>query len=170
MFGRNKPMRLFKPGKARRELSRIEARAGEEYAALYKGGRAKALDRAEEVAQEKVAEAAQKSESEIAREQAKVEADFWDKVKRVARQVPFLEDLIAAYYAMRDPATPLQARAALVFGLMYFLWTFDIIPDFLGVIGFADDATVLATIISQVGGSITEAHREKARAALGVEV
>ncbi|MGJ3232195.1 MAG: YkvA family protein [Oceanicaulis sp.] len=168
MFGRDKPLRIFKPGKGEKELSRIEARAVGEYAPLYKGGRAKALDRAEEVAQEKVAEAEAKTEAEVAREQAKVEANFWDKLKRVARQIPFLEDLLAAYYAMRDPQTPLQARAALVFGLMYFLWTFDIIPDFLGVMGFADDGTVLATIIAQVGGSITDEHRAKAREALGV--
>ena len=170
MFGRDKPPRVFRPGKADRELSRIEARAAEEYAPLYKDGRAKALDRAEEVAREQVAEATAKSEAEVAREQAKVEANFWDKLKRVARQIPFLEDLIAAYYAMRDPATPLPARAALVFGLLYFLWTFDIIPDFLGVLGFADDGTVLATIISQVGGSITEEHRRRAREVLGVTV
>ncbi|MEQ8434703.1 MAG: YkvA family protein [Oceanicaulis sp.] len=170
MFGRQTGLRLFKPGKGEKALSRIEQRAGEAYAPLYKDGRAKALDRAEEVAQEKVAEAKAKTEAEVAKDQAKVEANFWDKLKRVARQIPFLEDLIAAYYAMRDPATPLQARAALVFGLLYFLWTFDIIPDFLGVVGFADDGTVLATIIAQVGGSITEAHREKAREALGVEV
>lgn len=168
MFNRDKPLRLFKPGKGARELSRIEARAADEYATLYRDGRAKALDRAEEVAQEKVAEAREKTEAEVAKEQAKVEANFWDKLKRVARQIPFLEDLLAAYYAMRDPTTPLQARAALVFGLLYFLWTFDIIPDFLGVMGFADDGTVLATIIAQVGGSITEEHRERAREALGV--
>jgi uncharacterized membrane protein YkvA (DUF1232 family) len=170
MFGRDKPLRLFKPSRAQRELLRIEARAGEDYAVLYKDGRAKALDRAEDVAQEKIAEAAQKTEAEVARDQAKVEANFWDKLKRVARQIPFLEDLLAAYYAMGDPATPLHARAALVFGLVYFLWTFDIIPDFLGVMGFADDGTVLATIIAQVGGSITEDHRVKAREVLGVQV
>lgn len=168
MFRRDKPLRIFKPGKGAKALARIEARAADEYAALYRPGRARALDRAEEVARERVAEAEAKTEAEVARDQARVEASFWDKLRRAAREIPFLEDLLAAYYAMRDPATPLQARAALVFGLMYFLWTFDIIPDFLGVMGFADDGTVLATIIAQVGGSITEQHREKAREALGV--
>jgi uncharacterized membrane protein YkvA (DUF1232 family) len=67
--------------------------------------------------------------------------------------------LLAAYYAMRDPETPLQARAALVFGLLYFLWVFDIIPDFLGILGYADDGTVLTTIIVQVGAAITDEHR-----------
>jgi uncharacterized membrane protein YkvA (DUF1232 family) len=61
----------------------------------------------------------------------------------------------------------LQARAALVFGLLYFLWVFDIIPDFLGILGYADDGTVLATIIVQVGAAITDEHRRQAREALG---
>ena len=59
-------------------------------------------------------------------------------------------------------------RAALALGLLYFLWIFDIIPDFLGFVGYADDGTVLTTIILQVGGAITDAHRAKAREALGM--
>ncbi|MFW6412647.1 MAG: YkvA family protein [Oceanicaulis sp.] len=170
MFGRDKPLRIFSPRRAAAELRRVEERAAGEYGTLYRGGRAKALERAEEVAIEKVEEAAARTEAEVDRDQAKVEANFWDKVKRVARQIPFLEDLIAAYYAMRDHDTPLQARAALVFGLLYFLWTFDIIPDFLGVIGYADDGTVITTILVQVSGSIKDEHRRKAREALGLEI
>ena len=165
----DKPFRLFRPGKGARELSRIESLAMREYAPLYKGGRAKALERAAEAAREKADEARQADPEQVARDQARVEAGFWPKVKRVARQLPFLEDLVAAYYAMRDPMTPLQSRAALAFGLLYFLWMFDIIPDFLGVVGFADDGTVLTTILVQVGSSITEAHRKQAKEVLGVE-
>jgi len=165
----DKPIRLFRPGKGGRELSRIEARAAGEYAPLYKGGRARALERAAEVARERTEEAADADPEQLARDQAKVEAGFWPKLKRVARQIPFLEDLVAAYYAMRDPATPFQARAALAFGLVYFLWVFDIIPDFLGLVGFADDGTVLTTIIVQVGSAITDEHRRLAKEVLGVE-
>jgi uncharacterized membrane protein YkvA (DUF1232 family) len=43
---------------------------------------------------------------------------------------------------------------------------FDAIPDVLPVIGFTDDAAVLATAIRLVAGSITPAHRAAARAAL----
>ena len=165
----DKPIRLFHPGKGDRALSRIEARAANDYAPLYRGGRAKALERAADVAQDKADAARDADPEQVARDQARVEAGFWPKVKRVARQIPFLEDLVAAYYAMVDPKTPLYARAALVFGLLYFLWIFDIIPDFLGVIGYADDGTVLATILVQVGSSITEEHRRRAREVLGVE-
>ena len=115
-----------------------------------------------------IEQAASRSEDDINRDQTKVEAGFWDKVKRVARQIPFLHDLVAAYYAMRDPNTPLQARAVLVFGLLYFLWIFDVIPDFLGVIGYVDDGTVLTVIITQVGDAITDKHRSEAAKALGM--
>jgi len=166
---RDKPFRLFRPGKGERELSKIEARAANDYAPLYRTGRAKALERAADIARERAEEAREADPEQVARDQAKVEAGFWPKVKRVARQIPFLEDLVAAYYAMRDPATPFQARAALAFGLLYFLWVFDIIPDFLGIVGFADDGTVLTTIIVQVGSAITDQHRRQAKEVLGVE-
>ncbi|EAP91212.1 hypothetical protein OA2633_03521 [Oceanicaulis sp. HTCC2633] len=158
---------IFRRGKGDKALEKIQSRAEKAYAPLYKDGRTKALDRAEELAHQRVEEASERTEAEFEQDEAKVEANFWPKVQRVARQIPFLEDLVAAYYAMRDPETPLQARAALAFGLLYFLWIVDIIPDFLGLVGYADDGTVLTTIILQVGGAITDKHRAKARKALG---
>ena len=159
---------IFRRGKGDKALEKIQSRAEKAYAPLYKEGRTKALDRAEELARQRVEEASTRTEAEFERDEAKVEANFWPKVQRVARQIPFLEDLVAAYYAMRDPNAPLKVRAALALGLLYFLWIFDIIPDFLGLIGYADDGTVLTTIIMQVGGAITDDHRSKARQALGL--
>ena len=140
---RYSPIRLFGSIKrAEKIIERSQTRAEREYRPLYKDGRAKALERAEVVALEKVAEAESVDPEQLEKDQAKIEAGFWDKVKKVARQLPYLDDLLASYFAMRDTNTPLQARAALVFGLLYFLWVFDIIPDFLGIIGYADDGTV----------------------------
>lgn len=167
--GKDAPMRLFKPRKAAREMARITARAQADYRGLYKDGRSRTLDRAETVALEKIQEAGQADAEQVARDQETVEKGFWPKLKKVAQQIPFLEDLVAAYYAMRDSDTPLQARAALVFGLLYFLWVFDIIPDFIGILGYADDGTVLSTIIVQVGSAITYAHRAEAKKVLGLE-
>jgi uncharacterized membrane protein YkvA (DUF1232 family) len=50
--------------------------------------------------------------------------------------------------------------------IAYFVLPFDGIADFLPLIGFTDDAAILMAAISQVAGSITEAHREKAREVL----
>ena len=44
----------------------------------------------------------------------KVHRDFWTTLKHFAGQVPFTEDLVAAYYCALDPETPMRVRAILV--------------------------------------------------------
>jgi uncharacterized membrane protein YkvA (DUF1232 family) len=100
------------------------------------------------------------------RDEDAVRRGFWAKVKRVGAGLPFAEDLLAAYYCAFDRDTPLQVKAALIGALAYFVLPFDVIPDVLPVIGFTDDAAVLATALRLVAGSIKPAHRAAARAAL----
>jgi uncharacterized membrane protein YkvA (DUF1232 family) len=101
-----------------------------------------------------------------ARDEDKVRRGFWAKVKRVGAGLPFAEDLLSAYYCAFDRDTPLQVKAALIGALAYFVLPFDAIPDVLPVIGFTDDAAVLATAIRLVAGSIKPEHRAAARAVL----
>jgi uncharacterized membrane protein YkvA (DUF1232 family) len=103
---------------------------------------------------------------EGARDEDTVRRGFWVKLRRVGAALPFVEDLLAAYYCAFDRDTPLQVKAALIGALAYFVLPFDAIPDMLPVVGFTDDAAVLATAIRMVAGSITPAHRAAARAAL----
>lgn len=91
---------------------------------------------------------------------------FWAKLRQVGRNIPFAEDLLAAYYCVMDPATPRRVRLILLGAIAYFVLPTDAVPDLLPLIGFTDDAAMIAAAITQVAGSITEAHREKARAAL----
>ncbi len=55
---------------------------------------------------------------------------------------------------------------ALIGALAYFMLPFDFIPDMLPLIGFTDDAAVLATAIRLVAVHITPQHREAARRVL----
>jgi uncharacterized membrane protein YkvA (DUF1232 family) len=91
---------------------------------------------------------------------------FWLKLKRVAAKLPFAEDLLAAYYCAFDKETPRHVQAALLGAIAYFILPFDFIPDMLPVLGYTDDAAVLATAIRLVAAHITDDHREAARAAL----
>jgi uncharacterized membrane protein YkvA (DUF1232 family) len=91
---------------------------------------------------------------------------FWFKLKRVAARLPFAEDLLAAYYCAFDKQTPRHVQATLLGALAYFVLPFDFIPDMLPVLGFTDDAAVLATAIRLVATHITSDHRDAARAAL----
>ena len=89
--------------------------------------------------------------------------DFWRKLQSVVAHIPFAEDLIAAYYCAFDRATPAHVKAALVAALAYFVLPFDVVPDMLPIIGFTDDAAVLATAIRMVTTHITPEHRQAAR-------
>jgi uncharacterized membrane protein YkvA (DUF1232 family) len=100
------------------------------------------------------------------RDEARVKRGFWKKVKRVARDLPFAEDLLAAYYCAFDHATPLQVKAALIGALAYFVLPFDAVPDFLPFLGFGDDAAVLVTALRMVAAHMRPEHREAARRAL----
>ena len=69
---------------------------------------------------------------------------FWIKLKRVAAKLPFAEDLLAAYYCAFDKQTPRHVQVALLGAIAYFILPFDFIPDMMPVLGFTDDAAVLA--------------------------
>jgi uncharacterized membrane protein YkvA (DUF1232 family) len=107
----------------------------------------------------------------LAQDRESVRRRFWSKLKRVAAQLPFAEDLLAAYYCAFDGRTPRHVQAALLGAIAYFILPFDFVPDMLPVLGFTDDAAVLATALRMVVTHITPEHREAARAALkrGVE-
>jgi uncharacterized membrane protein YkvA (DUF1232 family) len=100
------------------------------------------------------------------REDVPLRQDFWAKLKRVGRHLPFAEDLLAAYYCATDPVTPKRVKLILVGALMYFILPADAVPDILPVLGFADDAAMLAAALAQVAGAINDDHRDRARATL----
>ena len=104
--------------------------------------------------------------ADFARDAERVRRKFWAKAKRFAAQLPFAEDLVTAYYCAFDHATPLQVKAALVGALAYFILPYDLVPDMLPALGFADDAAVLATALRMVAAHVRPEHREAARAAL----
>lgn len=95
-----------------------------------------------------------------------LQRSFWRKTRRVAARLPFAQDLLAAYYCAFDRATPLQVKATLVGAIAYFVLPLDAIPDVLPVLGFTDDAAVLAIAIKLVASSIRPEHKEAARDAL----
>lgn len=108
--------------------------------------------------------------SSLERREQKVRAEFWDKLKRVAGRLPFVDDLVAAYYCSMDADTPLKVRATLLGALAYFILPIDIVPDFIAGIGYGDDAAVLAAAISLVSAHIRPIHRLAAAKVLGKDL
>lgn len=102
----------------------------------------------------------------LAKDPERVRRDFWIKIKRVVAKLPFAEELLAAYYCAFDRQTPRHVQATLLGALAYFVLPFDFIPDVLPILGFTDDAAILATALRIVSSHITTEHRDAAKAAL----
>src|SRR5580765_3128892 len=81
----------------------------------------------------------------LAQDREGVRRRFWSKMKRVVAKLPFAEDLLAAYYCAFDKQTPRHVQASLLGAIAYFILPFDFVPDMLPILGFTDDAAILAT-------------------------
>ena len=91
---------------------------------------------------------------------------LWSTVKRAARSIPFIDEVVAAWYCALDPATPTRVRVTLLAALAYFVAPIDVVPDLLPLVGFTDDAGVLMAAIALVRAHITDDHRKAARKAM----
>jgi uncharacterized membrane protein YkvA (DUF1232 family) len=97
---------------------------------------------------------------------ARVRSRFWRTVRKAIASIPFIDEVVAAYYCALDPETPASVRTTLLAALAYFVVPLDIVPDFVLGLGFSDDITVLFTTIGLVRQHIGERHRTAARIAL----
>lgn len=102
----------------------------------------------------------------VAGQEELVRRRFWGKVRRTLGRVPFMEQVLAAYYCATDATTPIHVKAVLFAALAYFILPADMIPDFMAVIGFSDDAAVLLAAVQALAPHIRDRHRERAWAFL----
>lgn len=104
--------------------------------------------------------------SSMAKKAANVRKKFWSVVRKAARQMPIIEDVVAAYYCAFDPETPVKVRLTLIGALAYFVLPLDAIPDMIFGLGFADDIALLTYVIKTVHSNITDTHRLRAKQAM----
>ena len=102
-------------------------------------------------------------EGKLVSDERLVRERFWDKLRKALGEIAVVEDFLSAYYCATDNRTPAYVRGILLGALAYFIVPSDAIPDFLGALGFTDDAAVLAAAISAVHGNIRPKHRRSAR-------
>lgn len=103
---------------------------------------------------------------EQARQEHRVRSSFFHTVRRALRHIPFIEDVVAAYYCAIDPDTPSTTRGVLLAALAYFVLPIDFVPDLLFGIGFTDDLAVLWAAYNAVNQNIRPEHYERARETL----
>lgn len=94
---------------------------------------------------------------------------FWTKVVRVAKRagVKLVYAALLLYYVMKDPLTPQGDRLKIIGALGYFILPLDIIPDWIPVVGYTDDLTVLTWVLYEIAKNVTPQVKENAKAKLG---
>ena len=97
--------------------------------------------------------------------------DFWTALKQFAGRLPFVEDLVAAYYCALDPATPMRVRGILLAALAYFIfrWRYRPLTLLWRGLAFTDDAAVLTALFG-LTAHIKPVHRAAAARALGKDI
>lgn len=88
---------------------------------------------------------------------------LWKKAKRLVGKMPFVDHAVAMYFCMRDPLTPLWAKAQIAGALAYFVSPIDAIPDMIPIAGYADDAGVVMGTFQLLSIHVTTDHVERAR-------
>ncbi len=102
----------------------------------------------------------------VAADEAALRRKLWRKLLREAASLPFAEQLLTAHYCAFDRRTPLYVKAVLVGAVAYFVVPDRFIPKYVSLIGFADDAAVLAAAFKAVSSHIKPEHREAAQRTL----
>jgi len=98
--------------------------------------------------------------------EVRVQKGFWPKIRRTAARIPFARQVVSVWYSARDPETPTAAKGIMLGALAYFVLPIDAIPDIFAVVGFTDDAAVIAALIATLGTNIKRRHKDQADAAL----
>ncbi|ASJ75315.1 YkvA family protein [Granulosicoccus antarcticus] len=90
------------------------------------------------------------------------------KIRQWAQQLK--QDVVAVYFAARNPETPLLVRCFAIIIAAYALSPIDLIPDFIPVLGYLDDLLIvplgLFLVIRLLPKDILNDAREKSRAVL----
>ena len=108
---------------------------------------------------------AQKSARKTKRQNPEYSDDsFWSIARKSFKAIgeTTLTQALTLYHTLKDDDTPSAARMVIVGALAYLILPTDIIPDFIPLVGFTDDAGAIAAAALTVASKITAEHKRKA--------
>lgn len=97
-----------------------------------------------------------------------VRKNFLNRFLKIAGQVPFAEDVVAAYFCAIDPQTPGRVRGVIILALAYFALPFDLPATLFLALGLMGDAAVVGGTVRMVSRHIKPRHYARARQILDI--
>jgi uncharacterized membrane protein YkvA (DUF1232 family) len=84
---------------------------------------------------------------------------LWNAIYQWARRVK--QDSVMLWFACRHPQTPWLAKAIAAVAVAYALSPVDLIPDFIPVLGYLDDALLLPAMVWLAVKCLPEAVKDE---------
>ncbi len=91
------------------------------------------------------------------------EQEFWQKIKSLpaGTYCSLIETALTLYALLTEGSLTTTQVVALVFALGYFILPIDVIPDFLPLVGYSDDLSLLLATLSQFQSEVSPAIKAK---------
>ena len=92
------------------------------------------------------------------------EKSFWNTIHSYFSEIgkSTLKQAFILYCALNDPRTPGDAKIIIVSALAYLILPTDMVPDFIPVVGYTDDAAALLAAINAIGSVVKPEHKREA--------
>ena len=80
------------------------------------------------------------------------EDKLWGKIKSVAKKagIKVIYYVLVLFYALQSENVTMAEKALIIAALGYFILPLDMIPDFIPIAGYGDDAAVLYGLIQKL--------------------
>ncbi|MBR4642920.1 MAG: DUF1232 domain-containing protein [Selenomonadaceae bacterium] len=93
------------------------------------------------------------------------EDGLWNKISGNLKKAGanLIYEVLQLFYVAQNPNVPMKIRAAMIAPLGYFISPVDLIPDLTPVVGYTDDAAVIAMAIAFAHAYIDDETRRKAK-------
>jgi uncharacterized membrane protein YkvA (DUF1232 family) len=93
-----------------------------------------------------------KDEKQAERDANYVKENLFHFIERIGKKLAkgIIDSIKFLYNAMVDPRTPIEAKLIAIAALIYLISPFDIIPDIIPGIGFADDAAAITAAVASI--------------------
>ena len=93
------------------------------------------------------------------------ESGLWKKVKTVAKKagIKTIYMVLLLHYVLKSPNVSIEDKAKIYGALGYFILPFDLIPDFIPIVGYSDDVAALAYALHAVWKNVTPEIKQQAQ-------